>query len=268
MKNRLALMAALLLGILAILAIRSYVQRVEREATARLKGSPVVAARSDLEEGEEITLEAVFPKEVPEQFIPPQAIRGSMELKQIIGRKVRVPIRAGQLILWSDLSSERRGGLSTLIPDNEGAFTINISRGINTSLIQPNDRIDILASFAAPTGAGGSGAAWRDASDVVNVVLLQNVTILAVGQQYGGGPVQREQGGGGGGSLTLSVTLPEAQLLMFASQHGELGGMLRPEGSLNVIPRADLPRVTFEEIEKIIGDLDQRRDQRTMQFNR
>ncbi|MCB1102182.1 MAG: SAF domain-containing protein, partial [Kiritimatiellae bacterium] len=91
MKNRLALIAALLLGILAILAIRSYVQRVEREATARLKGSPVVAARSDLEEGEEITLEAVFPKEVPEQFIPPQAIRGSMELKQIIGRKVRVP---------------------------------------------------------------------------------------------------------------------------------------------------------------------------------
>jgi len=271
-KNRLAFIAALLLGVLAILAIRSYVKRVEQEASARLKGTPVVAARADLKEGAEITLDTVIAKEVPPQFIPPQAIQGSLELRQIIGRTVRVPVKAGQIILWSDLASERRGGLSTLIPENEGAFSINISRGIQPSLIQPNDKIDIIASFAAPRPRGTqtqAAASWREASDVVNVVLLQNVTVLAVGQQFGGSPTQREgTGSGGGGGLTLSVTLQEAQLLMFASQHGELGAMLRREGSLAVITRPELPRVTFEEIEKIIGDLDQRRDQRATQFSR
>ena len=267
MKNRLAFISALLLGVLAILAIRSYVKRVEDEAAARLQGTPVVAARVNLPEGTEITMESVMRRDVPPQFIPPQAIQGSIELQQIIGRTVRVPVRAGQIILWSDLTAERRGGLSTLIPENEGAYSLSISRGIQPSLLQPNDRIDIIASFAAPRprDAAGATTTWRETSDVVNVVLLQNVTVLAVGQQFGGGPTQP---GGGGGALTLSVTLPEAQLLMFASQHGELGAVLRQEGSLTVTPREELPRVTFEEIETIIGDLDQRRDQRALPSDR
>jgi pilus assembly protein CpaB len=267
MKNKIPLIAAILLGIVAILAIRSYVQRVEQEAQAKLKGKPVVAARMDIKAGTEIELDLVAPKEVPPAFIPPQAIQGSLELKQIIGRKTRVPLRAGQIILWSDMESERRGGLSALIPEGDGAFTVNIGQGISSSLIQPNDHIDIIASFAVPKGnqpAPGPTASWRQASDMVNVVLLQNVTVLAIGDTMGGvthGPEEK----GGSGPMTLSVTLPEAQLLMFAVQHGELGAVLRREGAVKTLPRDQLPRITFEAIEKIIGDLDQRRDKRLSQ---
>ncbi|OGV45609.1 MAG: Flp pilus assembly protein CpaB [Lentisphaerae bacterium GWF2_57_35] len=255
------------MAIVAILAIRSYVKRVEAEARAKLEGRPVVAAKTDIKAGTEIEVDLVAPKEVPPAFIPPQAIQGSMELKQIVGRKTRVPLRAGQIILWSDLESERHGGLSTLIPEGEGAFTVNIGQGISSSLIQPNDHIDIIASFAIPKGsapAGGSTASWRQASDMVNVVLLQNVTVLAIGNTMGG-PVQSPEEKGGSGPMTLSVTLPEAQLLMFAVQHGELGAMLRKEGAVKTLPREQLPRVTFEAIEKIIGDLDQSRDKRLTQ---
>jgi Flp pilus assembly protein CpaB len=176
-------------------------------------------------------------------------------------------LRAGQIILWSDLESERRGGLSGLIPESDRAFTVNIGQGVSSSLIQPNDHIDIIASFAIPKGnqpAAGPVASWRQASDMINVVLLQNVTVLAIGEMMGGanrGPEEK----GGSGPMTLSVTLPEAQLLMFAAQHGELGAVLRREGATKTLPRDQLPRVTFEAIEKIIGDLDQRRDKRLSQ---
>ncbi len=267
MKNKIPLIAAIVLGIVAILAIRSYVQRVEQEAQAKLKGKPVVAARMDLKAGAELEVDMVTPKEVPAAFIPPQAIQGSLELKQIIGRKLRVPVRSGQIILWSDLETERRGGLSALIPEGDGAYTLNISQGISSSLIQPNDHIDIIASFAIPKDTAqpaASQATWRQASDMVNVVLLQNVTVLAIGDQLGVATQGKEEKSGSGG-LTLSITLPEAQLLMFASQHGELGAVLRKEGAVSTLPRTELPRVTFEAIEKIIGDLDQRRDQRLAQ---
>lgn len=267
MKNKLPLIAAVIMAVIAILAVRSYIKRIEAEAQAKLRGKPVVAAKADLKAGTEIEMELVVPKEVPPAFIPPQAIQGSMELAQIIGRKTRVPLQAGQIILWSDLESDLRGGLSSLIPEGEGAFTVNIGQGINSALIQPNDHIDIIASFAIPKGSQpptGQAASWRQASDMINVVLLQNVTVLAIGTSMGGpAPGQAEKGGSG--PMTLAVTLPEAQLLMFAVQHGELGAVLRREGAVTVQPRDQLPRVTFEAIEKIIGDLDQRRDQRLAQ---
>ena len=265
MKNKIPLIAAMVLGIVAIVAIRFYVQRVEQETRSKLKGVPVVAAKEDIKAGTEIDPDLVVPKEVPIAFMPQQAIQGSMELKQILGHKTRVPLRAGQIILWSDIESERRGGLSALIPEGDGAFTVNISQGISSSLIQPNDHIDIIASFAIPKdnqSPAAPAASSQKASDLVNVVLLQNVTVLAVGDTMGGAAQAQPGERAGSGAISLSVTLPEAQLLMFAAQHGELGAVLRREGAIDTRPRSELPRVTFEAIEKIIGDLDQRRDKR------
>lgn len=271
MKNRAPIIVAVLVGVVAVLAINSYVQKVRREADARLRGSPVVAARSAMDAGTEITLDAVYPKEVPEQFIPAQAIMGSQELKQIIGRKLRVAVQEGQLLLWSDLESVKRGGLATIVPADERAFTIQVTKGVSPTLLQPNDHVDIIASFAVPearTGAQTSqpAATWRQRSDVVTVVLLQNVTVLALGENFAGGSPGAPEGPGAGGDVTVSLTLPESQLLMFASQHGELGIALRKEGNIATVEREKLPRVTFADLEQLIGNLDLARKQRIVQI--
>ncbi len=91
---------------------------------------------------------------------------------------------------------------------------------------------------------------------MVNVVLLQNVTVLAVGDIFNGS-IKSE---GGSGDLTLSLDLAESQLLMFAVQHGELGAVLRRDGAIDYKPRKELPRITFEKIEEIVGDLDGKRN--------
>lgn len=259
MKNKIPLIMAALLGVVALIVIRNYVKGVENESQARLKGAPVVTARRDIPAGAEVSLELVCPKDVPTQFIPAQAVQGSTEVKQIIGRKTAVPIRAGQIVLWSDLEAERRGGFSALIPEGEHAFAVEIVRGIQEELIQPNDHIDIVASFALPKSSLTNLNA-RPGAEMVNVVLLQNITVLAIGSSFGGG--QRATGEGSN-RLTLAVTLGEAQLLMFAAEHGDLGAVLRADGSVGVKPRNDLPRITFDTIEDIIGDLARERQQRS-----
>ena len=260
MKNKFPLIIAIVIGVAALLAIRSYVNTAEQKARDQLKGEMVVAASMDIPVGAAITPQMLVPKEVPKQFIPAQAIQGSDQVKLILGNKTRVAIKADQIILWSDLVSDVRGGLSSIIPAGAGAFTVSISKGINAGLIQPSDHIDIIGSFATPKPAQtmpNTTATWRQASDIVNVVLLQNVTVLAIGSVFGGATKSQNESGG---ELTLSLTLPEAQLLMFAAQNGELGAVLRREGATDFIPRTELPRVTFEVIEKIIGDLDGKRN--------
>lgn len=268
MKAKFPLIFAIVIGVAALFAIRSYVNKMEEKTKAQLKGKSVLAASRDIEPGTEITTKMLSPKEVPQQFIPPQAIQGSAEVKQVLGRKAAVKIKAGQLVLWTDLESEGRGGLSMVIPANEGAYTISLSKGIKGALLQPSDHIDILGSFAAPKPAQpapAGAASWRQGSDMVNVVLLQNVTVLAVGETLGG---QTRSLGASTTDITVALTLPEAQLLMFASEHGELGAVLRREGVTEVKPRGELPRITFADIEKVIGDLDAKRSMRMVEVHK
>jgi len=268
MKNKLPLVIAILIGVASIFAIKSYIGKQEEAVREQLKGDPVVTASMDIPAGTELTLQMLVAKEVPRQFIPAQAIEGIDQVKQILGSKTSVPIHAGNLILWSDLASESHGGLSSIIPVGEGAFSVSISKGVKSDLIQPSDHVDIVGSFAVPKPQDPvpkTTATWRQASDIVNVVLLQNVTVLAVGGSYAG---QSKTSTGDGGDLTLALTLPEAQLLMFAGQNGELGTVLRREGAADVVERDKLPRVTFEALEKIIGDLDGKRNFRTVEIQK
>ena len=270
MKNKFPLIIAIIIGVAALFAIKQYVSKMEQQAADKLKGEPVVAASVDIPVGTELTMQMIVAKEVPRQFISAQAIQGSDSVKQIMGAKTRVAIHAGQPILWSDLASEAHGGLSSIIPAGEGAFTVSIAKGVKSGLIQPSDHIDIIGSFAAPKPTQPmpsevTAASWRQGSDLVNVVLLQNVTVLAIGDTFGGAVRGQSDSGG---DLTLSLTLSEAQELMFAQQNGELGAVLRREGATAISPRDDLPRITFEALDKIIGDLDGKRNYRMVEVQK
>ena len=267
MKNTFPLIIAIVIALVALFATYQYVQKKDAAAAAQLKGLPVVAASVDIAAGTEITAQMLYPQEVPPRFIPAQAIQGSDQVKLVIGSKTSVSIRAGQMILWSDLVTENRGGLSSIIPEGQGAFTVTISQGVKSDLIQPSDHIDIIGTFSIPKASQPTGAvaSWRQASDLVNVVLLQDVTVLAVGGNFNGASGSASQSGG---DLTLALTLPEAQALMFAAQNGQLGAILRRNGATDVTEPGKLPRVTFDSIDKIIGDLDEQRNYRSIEVQK
>lgn len=269
MKSRAPIIVAIVFLVIGILAIRSYVQGIRDEYEEQLKGKKVVAASVDIDAGSVLQMSMVYAKEVPPQFIPAQAVRGAEELRQVVGRKLQYRIKEGDIIQWTDFSVERRGGLASLIPSKERAFTIEVSMGVQGGLLNPNDHIDIIASFALPDpvkAAAATAATWRQHSDMVNIVLLQNVTVIAVGDDME--TVTAPGEGISGGSVTVAVTLPEAQLLMFASQHGELGAALRNEEDIETASRDTLPRITFKKMEELIGDLDDMRKKRIIEVQK
>jgi len=264
MKSRLPIIAALIVAIAAVIAIRAYLRGMESKYADRDKGPKVVAATVDIKTGTTLELSMLTAKQVPERFLPSQAIRGSQDnVKIIVGQKVAVPVKAGQTLLWSDLVSERRTGFESVIPSSERAFTVKMSSGIKGSLMQPGDHVDILVNFAIPEAKGATAAkpevTWRARSEIVNIVLLQNVTVLAVGDTF----LPESQGQrSSAGDITVAVTIPEAQLLMFAAQHGDLAAVLRKHNDVETLARDSAPRVTFESLEKLVGDLDSQRKRR------
>jgi pilus assembly protein CpaB len=270
MKSKLPLMMAVIIGVLALLAVRSYVSKIQERTNAQLKGDLLVAANRDIPRGAEFTLDMLRLKQVPRQSTPNMALKGAEEAKQLVGRKAAFNIQKESIISWSDVEPDKPESLSSSIPEGLRGFTISISKGLKPTMLQPGDHIDILGSFASPKPnqpMPATASTWRQSSDMVNIVLLQNVTVLAVGDSLAT-PAGGKFDTAGGTDLTLALTLQEAQMLMFASEHGELGAVLRHWESTDTKPRNELPRITFEKVEEMIGDLDSNRTYRIVEIQR
>ena len=270
MNNRIwPFVVALLVAGVALVGVRNHLKQREAQLQDQYaSGIRVVATRVNLSKGDRIERDHLIPKEVPTRFIPDQAIRGEDAVRTIIGMSVNRDIPANDTLLWTDVRRPDIGGLAAQIPQNERAYTLRVSQGTDTGLIRPNDRVDILGSFALPSKRPeglSRNVEWQGETETVNIVLLQNVTVLGVGSE-----TTRQSGGGagGGGGLTIAVTLPESQLLMFASQHGELGVVLRRQEDIHSMERGNLPRITFDAVVDLIGDLDSRRRQRLIEVQR
>lgn len=77
MKNRLPIIVAVVLAIVAVMAMRAYVGRVKQENQKQLEGKKFVAAKVDISANTEIESSMITAREIPDQFVPAQAIRGT-----------------------------------------------------------------------------------------------------------------------------------------------------------------------------------------------
>jgi Flp pilus assembly protein CpaB len=266
MNKKLALLVAGIVAVLAFFGIKSYQKQESDRQQSVQKGVRIVAARDDIKADTEITDKMLGYQEVPEQFVPAQAVPFANKT-MLVGRTAKFSINRGKLVLISDVKEDEPVSLSSFIPPHEGAFTITLAKGIRPSLMRNGDHIDIIGSFAAPKPnqpLPTAATSWRQASDMVNVVLLENVTVLAVGDSYSGATGRMDSTG----EITVSVQLREAQLLMFAAEHGELGAMLRRQGATEIQPENERTKLSFAEIENIIGDIDHKRNVRLIEVEK
>lgn len=174
MTNKLALVVAVVLGVLSIVGIRLYVDRIEKTNLVNLQLIDVLVASRDLPAGKVFGPEDVEIAQFPAQTMD-QAFRKSniTDKATVIGLKTVEPIGAGQVLQTYHFQKTGTRGPKLRFEKEYRAITIPITRvGGVAGLLRPSDQVDIVINTQLQDSTG--------ANLVVTRTLLRNVLVLAV----------------------------------------------------------------------------------------
>ena len=159
-------------GVFATFLLYSYSQEKKAEYDKRFGSTKrVVVAKEDIAEMQTVYDTMVETKEMPADFIQPDAINVPDE---IIGNVAAVPIRKGQMIVKNNLLTPGPDtGISLQVAPSKRAVTITVDEARAVAkLIRPGDRVDVIAAVDT-----GKGVAQR--REVF--IMMQDVVVLATG---------------------------------------------------------------------------------------
>ncbi|MDD5771759.1 MAG: Flp pilus assembly protein CpaB [Candidatus Omnitrophica bacterium] len=248
-KQKLILISGIILGIVAILMTKMYLDQQRQEAQMQAKKtlaklqanqSVVLVAKQDIPSGSAIEANMLESSIVPNQFIQPQA---ATSVDRVLGMITLAPISKGEQVSLSKLSKARResGGssLASNTPAGKRAITIAVDNlSALSGMIRPGDYVDVIATLQVPV----QGADGQITGQVAVVPLFQNVLVLAVGQNTGfnSGATSRysdkEASSGSAGLITLALGSQEANLIAFVQEQGKIRLTLRSPADASVEP--------------------------------
>lgn len=246
-KQKLILISGIVLGVVAILMTKMYLDQQKQEAQVQAKKSlakiqanqtVVLVAKQDISSGSVIESNMIDSSIVPNQFIQPQAVTS---IDRVLGMITLAPISKGEQITLSKLSKARResssGGLAGNTPAGKRAISISVDSIASVSgMVRPGDYVDVIATLQVPV----QGADGQVSSQIAVVPLFQNVLVLAVGQNTGfsaaGGRYTDKDSSSGGGLITLALAPQEANLIAFVQEQGKMRLTLRSPADANVEP--------------------------------
>ena len=255
MRNYILLAVSIVAGVLAFVLMKSSIEEHRRKLNLAAKKTQVIAPKRDMLAGDMITVEDLATRQIFESSATPQQIRKE-DLKLIIGQRLASDVNRADYLMWRDIDMpdlERGGGLARRIRDKERALSIAVDSVNSVSgLVRPNDHVDILGTFRFP------GGNQDPTLDTVTLTVLQNVTVLAVGQKLAGAGDSRRSGYS---TVTVAVTPQEAELLVFAAQKGEITLTLRRPDDVYVDTTPQ--NVNFQFLKDQLGQFTELRAKRT-----
>jgi pilus assembly protein CpaB len=229
--NRRAQFVAVLVLVVGLTMTALYQQRYTAAASGgeHIKLLMVVKL---VERDKVITEEMLGVREVPQAYVEDRAIK-ELERPKILGLRTVHTLQANETLMWTDLDTlgDESTELSSLVTPGSRALCIRTGRQDTSNvMIRPGDYVDIIGVMQQPTGGPDPYGARRPEGDrpIAAVVLLQRVLVLASGIDTSRDTITTTRPGTSTTSLlTLSLTMPEAQLITLATQKGRITVALR-----------------------------------------
>lgn len=246
MKQKLILVVSVLVGVIAFVLTNKYIRDLKADLYRGASKVPIIVAKRELPGGSALEMSDLAKKDEFASAVGGN-IFGPDDLNNVIGKRLRYPLKKGEPLWWShvDLPERSRAGLAPAIQVGLRGVSVSISGAAGVSgLVRPNDRVDILGTFSFPSQTN------PEEIESVTLTLLQDVSVLATGQRMALDDLETsyDRRSASYSTVTFEVTPREAELLVFA-QHvkGQLSLALRnPE---DVSYEDALPSVNFEHIE-------------------
>lgn len=208
LKNWIPLVAAVLLGLVALVVARKALTR-DAGPDAEAAAVAVVVAKRDVPPGRELAADDLAVSRLPSESTPQQSFRTPQDL---VGRITVQPLTKGQALVEPLLApTGTRGGLNGLIPAGQRAMTVEVNEFTGMAgMIQPGSRVDVIAIL-------------RDdkTQQPTARTVMQNIEVRAVGRSLNPPPaVENGPPTPPSNNVTLLVTPKQAQALQLASQNG------------------------------------------------
>lgn len=153
----------------------------------------------------------------------------------VVGRVATSDILSGQVILGSALSADKiAAGVSALVQPGERAFSVRVGEDqIVGGFLRVNDRVDIFVTLPDSVYPKTAGATGSESDQSKSTLLLQNITVLAVGEKLvTGGP----EAVNGVRTVTLAVAPEAVARLALADRLGKVALAIRNPSDKDVAP--------------------------------
>lgn len=258
MKNKLTIFVALLFGVLAFWMSNRYLQNERDQLYKGAIKISVIVAKKDLPALSELRTEDLATKQVYKSAVGDNVFLPE-DVNRLLGKKLKYSLKRGEPVWWTHVDlpqGKEQDGLAPVIEKRKRALSIAISGASAVSgLVKPNDHVDILGTFSFPSKTE------EGMMESVTLTLMQNVTVLATGDQLARQTTETGSTQQAGYSMmTFEVSPREAELLVFAQQtRGQLYLSLRNPD--DIYYEATLPSVNFEYLESILSELNAKRQQ-------
>ena len=263
MKQRLVLVIAVVMGLLAAFLTKQYLSakdKLVKDELAKLHNrfrfTETVVFRRDMPQDTLITEKDIAVMQVPAANLRPGAIREG-EWSQLVNKRTVNYVNAQAPVFWSDIEGGEaiaRGGLANEILTTMRAISINVSGSASVSgQVRPNDRVDVIGTFVLDSEDR------PNEKEQVTLTVLQNVTVLATGRETSRtlSRVSADRASSYS-TVTLLVTPREAETLVACEQNrGKLTLALRNPADLGF--ENELPTVDFKFIRETLSTLNESR---------
>lgn len=202
---------------IGVFAIRYFVNVVKKAKGASTDMVEVICAGADITPSVEIKGTMLEVKSIP-KVAAPKLYLG--DRKEVEGRVAAQFIPAGQPIVQGLLAPKGTlPGLAVRIPHGMRAVSVQVDESAGVAgWLRPGSRVDVIAVMTGRTGAD---------NETISKLILQNVEILAVGQDSGA--AKNDSATSLAKTVTLAVTPTDMPGLHLATSKGKIRLAMRSQ---------------------------------------